>query len=1225
MQIKNIDFSRAAIINSWKNDPFYGEEAVVLGLDIGIEGIGIAVRKGKELVYCKSLLVELPKSKPLAGRRILRGGRRARKNRRLRMRRLKNLFEEHGLPWVDDEVMSRSDPFPMRYRAAYKGGLASKEALSICIRSLVAHRGYDFYALSIDEGSYPWGTEPQLDDACKWLSSTFLDDGGAEKLRSYTDELFSKDTPLNDNQIEKWEQAIAEQLKWSRERSMEKILEEYYTKKKRDRTAHRRGRGFNFPRAQVEDHLKAIIEKHAALIREPIEFKRKLFLPCTTKEQKAASIFHYNRKTPDECKKHFLKKVGKCPFSLQWGLEKKQCALRSDPDVRKWNLIDFLSNRRFILLEGKQQVSRTLPESCVKTLIDYLVAHTTSKTKPSWDKAKKALEAVLKAENLKIAPQEKVKIISPWDKLKERIAPGRSSKQSSPEYLRDFLSHQNFPLEENGQITEKNLSENCVKTLIEYLAAHPIPDTKPSWREAKKALEAALKTEGLKIAPRQGPKKKSSVWDQLKDLIAPSRSLNNRGKLSSEAARQLFNDATLEGTSFDPKKISDRKKEIGYYEILANTLMDYGVYTQVQTLLGVLRKPKEGKTISSPFGVKGFLHQLFEKELADKLGGKLVPDYCIIECIKDPPRNEEEKKKRAEAGSDSRAFAENLAKMYGLSQVPGRSVLTRLKLYRQQGGVAKDGLIKTQAVCPFTGRLLGPNPLSADLELAHLFPDSRGGLAIEDNLVLTHRKTNGDMHNLTPREAARLGLDNWLSWEEIEKLRRGFKWSDKKRELFSFVPTKKQPVPDFENLTRTAQLARQLRRMVCLWMELMEDSVEVRKRIGNPSGLHTAAARRGWKVGKKDRSDKSHHRVDAAILSFIPPAAGLNNVLCGGIFENLPSEVVIGGNKTKVYRIEAVAELKPDLSALEEETRQECPVISLRSRSKSKSLGDSTFWRVDSEGNLWQREPLLPAMKKDDLEKLTVEKLREILLGRKIPESEIPSDEKLEKWMQNLEKPLLLKGRKRPIRFIEKKSGKGTFKSPVGWSGIIHPDGTVAQLRKLDETNERLELWLGWNGRRWEYYKRIIPSKEAMRGLKRLGLPWRGREGLLPHMIKFLDAKGVADFREYYCEKLPPFAHKVGEFKKGDTFLLSPEEGEKAKEGVDTTMFASEESILPQSKWYQVSAINSRKSIELKPIFQEGKTYERVAGLVLAGLLRLGSAEEEARKLNLRAPSVGGP
>jgi len=854
----------------------------------------------------------------------------------------------------------------------------------------------------------------------------------------------------------------------------------------------------------------------------------KLFLPCTTPDQKAASIFHYNRKTPKECEKHFEKKIGKCPFALHWGFEKNQCALRSDPDVRKWNLLDFLSNRRFILLEGKQQVSRTLPENCVKTLIDYLVAHTTSKTKPSWDKA-------------------------------------------------------------------------------------------------KKALEAALKTEGLKIAPRQGPKKKSSVWDQLKDLIAPSRSLNNRGKLSSEAARQLFNDATLEGTSFDPKKISDRKKEIGYYEILANTLMDYGVYTQVQTLLGVLRKPKEGKTISSPFGVKGFLHQLFEKELADKLGGKLVPDYCIIECIKDPPRNEEEKKKRAEAGSDSRAFAEHLAKMYGLSQVPGRSVLTRLKLYRQQGGVAKDGLIKTQAVCPFTGRLLGPNPLSADLELAHLFPDSRGGLAIEDNLVLTHRKTNGDMHNLTPREAARLGLDNWLSWEEIEKLRRGFKWSDKKRELFSFVPTKKQPVPDFENLTRTAQLARQLRRMVCLWMELMEDSVEVRKRIGNPSGLHTAAARRGWKVGKKDRSDKSHHRVDAAILSFIPPAAGLNNVLCGGIFENLPSEVVIGGNKTKVYRIEAVAELKPDLSALEEETRQECPVISLRSRSKSKSLGDSTFWRVDSEGNLWQREPLLPAMKKDDLEKLTVEKLREILLGRKIPESEIPSDEKLEKWMQNLEKPLLLKGRKRPIRFIEKKSGKGTFKSPVGWSGIIHPDGTVAQLRKLDETNERLELWLGWNGRRWEYYKRIIPSKEAMRGLKRLGLPWRGREGLLPHMIKFLDAKGVADFREYYCEKLPPFAHKVGEFKKGDTFLLSPEEGEKAKEGVDTTMFASEESILPQSKWYQVSAINSRKSIELKPIFQEGKTYERVAGLVLAGLLRLGSAEEEARKLNLRAPSVGGP
>ncbi|MCK9316351.1 MAG: hypothetical protein M0Q48_09450 [Verrucomicrobia bacterium] len=1221
MQIKNIDFSRAAIINSWKNDPFYGEEAVVLGLDIGIEGIGIAVRKGKELVYCKSLMVSLPGPKPLAGRRTNRGARRARKNRRLRMRRLKILFEEHGLPWVNDDVMSRSDPFPMRYRAAYKGGLASKEALSICIRSLVAHRGYDFYALSSGEGGYPWGEEPTLKDACKWLSSSFVDDEAAEELYSYTEELMGSKGPLNDDERKVWEKAIDDQKIWSEKNSMEKMLKEYASNK----SDHRRGRGINFPRSQVEAHLRDIIQRHASLVSSTDEFMAKLFLPCTTPDQKAASIFHYNRKTPDECREHFEKKIGKCPFALHWGLEENQCALRSTPDVRKWNLLDFLSNRRFILLEGKQQVSRTLPENCVKTLIDYLVAHTTSKTKPSWDKAKKALETVLKAENLKIAPQEKVKKISPWDKLKERIAPGRSSKQSSPEDLRDFLSHQNFPLEENGQITEKNLSENCVKTLIEYLAAHPIPDATPSWKEAKEALKKVLKAEKLKIASK-GKTQKNNVWDQLKDLIAPSRSLKNRAKLSSEAARQLFNDATRDGTSFDPKKISARKKEIGYYEVMANTLMDYGVYTQVQTLLGVLRKPKEGKAISSPFGVKGFLHQLFEKELKDKLGGKSVPDYCIIECIKDPPRNEEEKKKRADASSDSRAFVESLAKMYGFPEVPGRSVLTRLKLYRQQGGMAKDGIVTQEAICPFTGRSLGPKPLAADLQLAHLFPDSRGGLAIEDNLVLTRSKTNSDMDNLTPREAAdRNSSLGWLSWEKMLAQSKAFKWSDKKRELFSFVPTKELPVPDFENLTRTAQLARQLRRMVCVWMGLTEDSGEIRKRIGNPSGLHTSAARKGWKVGKKDRNDVTHHRVDAAILSFIPPGAGVNDIHCGGIFENKKEVRQIGGKCIDVYVIRAVEGLKPDLSSLDGEVQRECPVVSLRSRSKSKPLGDGTFWSVDPEGNVWQRVSLLPS-KQDDLKKFTVENLKEKLFAGGISENRIPSDNTLEAWLENPQKALHLKNGK-PVRFFKKKSGKGTFKSPLGWSGIIHPDGRVAQLRKLKEANDRLELWLGWNskGKRWDYYKRIIPTNDAMRGLRRLGIPWRSRKNLPKYMVDLLNAENAVNLRQSHCGKLPPFAHKVGEFKKGDVFLIPPKKGEKAKEGVDTTHFTSEESILPQSKWCKVSAIKTEGCIELKPLLSKEEPKPRKNRFELAAFLGLGLPEELARKLKLRSPSVEKP
>lgn len=1128
MQVSNINFSRAAIINSWKNDHFYDEKTVVLGLDIGIEGIGIAVRKGKDLLYCKSLIVNYPESKPLADRRARRGARRTRKNRKVRMRRLKILFEEHGLPWVGDEVMSRSDPFSLRYRAIKPNGngLASKEALSICIRSLVAHRGYDFYALSSGEGGYPWGEEPTFKDAIKWLSSSYVDDEAAKALNSYTVELMGKEGPLNDTEIEKWEEAIENQKNWSQKNSMEKILKEYSSNKSNDR----RGRGVNFPRSQVKAHLRAIIERHASLISNKDKFMKKLFLSCDTPEQKAASIFHYNRKTPDECKDHFEKKIGKCPFALRWGLEENQCALRSDPDVRRWNLLDFLSNRRFILSEGKQQICQTLPESCVKILIEYLVNH--------------------------------------------------SAK-----------------------------------------------GTKPSWKEVKKELEAVLKTEKLKIAPK-GKKQKNNVWDQLKDLIAPSRSLKSRAKLSSEAARQLFNEATSDGTSFDPVKISARKKETGYYEVMANTLMDYGVYTQVQTLLGVLRKPREGTTNPPSFGVKGFLHQLFEKELKDKLGGKVVPDYCVIECIKDPPRNENEKKKRADASNDSRAFVESLAKMYGFPEVPGRNVLTRLKLYRQQGGVAKDGIVTQEAICPFTGRSLGPEPLASDLQLAHLFPDSRGGLAIEDNLVLTHSKTNSDMNNRTPSEAVANSLSGWLSWEKMLAQSSSFKWSDKKRELFSFVPTEEQPVPDFENLTRTAQLARQLRRMVCVWMGLGEDPDEVRKRIGNPSGIHTFAARRGWDIGPKDRSDLRHHRVDAAILSFIPPGAGVNSIHYGGIFEEKEVKKKIGEKWIDEYVIQAVPELKPDLSSLERDSETECPVVSPRSRSKTKPLGDGTFWSVDPEGNVWQRSPLLPS-KQDDLKKFTVENLKKRLEAEGIPKNQIPDDNKLEEWLENPHKALHLKDGKKdgkPVRFFKKKSGKGTFKSPLGWTGIIHPDGRVAQLRKLKEANDRLELWLGWNskGKRWEYYSRIIPTNEAMRGLRRLGIPWRGRKNLPEYMVKLLDAEN-ANLRQSHCGKLPPFAHKVGEFKKGDVFLIQPKKGEKAEEGVDTTLFTSEESILPQSKWCEVSAIRSDRRIELKPLLNKEKAFPIGDKSDLAALLRLPSLEEQALKLKLRPPSVDEP
>ena len=184
---------KQAALQHWNSHNFFAPDTVVLGLDIGIEGIGITIRKGQNWVYSKTLLVDLPESKALAERRAFRASRHARKNRKTRMRRLQELFKKHDLPWVDDDIMSRSDPFKLRYRAIH-GKLASKEALSSCIRSCVLRRGYDYFAMVDDDSSQgheigtiemPWGEGMNYTDAKKWIESAYVDEA-LEKMLMIT-------------------------------------------------------------------------------------------------------------------------------------------------------------------------------------------------------------------------------------------------------------------------------------------------------------------------------------------------------------------------------------------------------------------------------------------------------------------------------------------------------------------------------------------------------------------------------------------------------------------------------------------------------------------------------------------------------------------------------------------------------------------------------------------------------------------------------------------------------------------------------------------------------------------------------------------------------------------------------------------------------------------------------------------------------------------------------
>lgn len=1100
-----------ALKNQWNNHHFFAPDSVVLGLDIGIEGIGIAVRRGTEWLFAKTLLVDLPEARALEERRAFRASRHARKNRRTRMRRLRELMIAHGLPWVDDDVMSRSDPFKLRYRAI-TGTLASREALSICIRSCVLRRGYDYFAMTDETsgGEMPWGESSSLADAKKWLASAYVDDVQKEELMKLIPLLTHNNKELDEARIAEWTQLVEVRRSLADALGIDATLRDYVSKKLNERKA----RGRNFPRAHVEAHLRDILQRHEHLIERPQEFVTALFRPCDTKVDKAHAIFHYNRKTPLEAKRHFAGKVKNCCYCEWLGLPREKCGFSGDKDIRRWKLVDFLSCRTFELEQKKIPLGRrTLPAEAVKVLMAAI---------------------------------------------------------------------------------EKDCN---------------------TWSEAKKMLTDKLKEQSLILSSR--PWNKAQL-EQLKDIVVPSAILKRgRASMSVSAARTMVAAATADGVDFEPKHMEQWKKDVKLYDFRDQIFISDGIYPQVQTLMGTLKK-KRGKQQNDNddenFATMGYLQRLFTRTLKDKLGGKIVPDYCVVECVKKPAKNSDDVKKLEKKLKENRVRKEKLAADFGRENNAGHADFLRMRLFTEQGGSPT-----TPATCPFTGQKLNPEELfTGKFQLAHLWPDSRGGLYTADNLVLTTADVNKAMYNMTPREAAKAALPGWLTWENMLELQQDFDWGKEKRAYFAA-----EEFPEFDNMTRTAQLARELRRLLAIWMGIQGDVEAMRVRLGNPHGLYTAAARRCFmpQEYRKDRSDNTHHRIDAALMTCLPPS-GMNDVLYKGIFHTVVNEK---GNR----ELMCLSGLNvPDFQSLLHDG-EECPVVKINSRSKTKSLGDSTFWGVDKSSFIThQRTPLNPANIKKPKE------LVDILVNMRIPKKDIPSEKVIEKWLvdaqaaikgQEVEhKPLKLNNGV-PIRNIWKFGGKGNLdNSPLGWNGIIAPDGTFDQLRSLASSNDRLELWLGWNAKkkRWEYYKKLIPTAAALAGLKRMGLPWRGTKGAPEYLLKLLAEKKARDLHSLICGVLPPHSVKVATFRKGDVFRLVYEADPKYLEKLQKEGKPVEHLRCPVETWGAVSAVKSVKTIEIKSLVLKGRKVNTFSAAdKLAELVHLPlSAGELATALKMNIP-----
>ena len=1201
---------------AWLSHEFY-TSAVVLGIDIGIEGIGVYLRKGPEELWARSIQMELPEAEPLKNRRQMRAARHCRNNRKLRTRRLRALMEKHGLPWPDDKQMGndgRSDPFILRHRALNQG-LGSPIALSICIRHAVTHRGYD-YSLGGEstEGDYPWGESNSMDEARKWMASATLDDETAMQLREIGPELEWKGMHSGSEEdrerkqaevLAAWEDLISSRLEYSRDHNIARVLADH-AKSDKHTNLRARARTWNFPRSAVQEHIRQIVmhERHAAYLPDREGFLAALFLKPKTKEEKDRAIFHYNRKTRAEMEQHWKKKTRACPYVEPLGIKSTtkddKCAPLSDWSVRRWLILEFIATRR-LMIE---------------------------------------------------APAAKPKGAA----LIKKRGSGLPHRPSA-----DAIA----------AILARAQADHAVRT-GEAKTGNPL--TRAEVREL--LLDDARRVTGIEKAKLSSATKETdpnySYFSQLWDLVCPSAAgMRGTSSLCSSSAEALFAIATglRDGgvtPDYDPTSIHRRLTECEYYLWKRRPRFEYGCFPQVEKLTGpypaLCKSYQAAKAASTPgsriqgLHCGGLLGRIFNECRESLPAGCTSPDYCVIEVVGDPPRNSEQKKEILKEQAKRRADREAAFAEASKADSGVASRRRRIALHRQQGGI-----------CPFTGQELG-DPLGDGLEIEHLFPQSRGGLSVDDNLVLTTRKVNATKGNRVPSAFAK---DSGVSWDEMLEFTRAMKWSAKKREIFAWDTARnsgesEQPAfPDFGNTTRVSQLARQLKAAVQMWMGVFDDADESTRRIGTPTGWHTAQARRTWlpplnNGTSKVRDDNVHHLVDAAVLSHIPPGVGLNSVACGGIFysemEQFTLLVPSTGNTRGVWR--PVTRALPGLLAHERiaHWRPEnldyltCPILKLSSPNKWRSLGDSTFWRQvhPNRPTVAQRTPLKPEDYQDadallaDLRRMTPsDPDAAALWERNLPSVSAVSDwlrkataatKKEAKDIQQANVPLLLRDGT-PIRTVWKFDSKGSMKTGLGWTGEPGEDQRIHHLRSLTDKYDRIELWLGYNQKKkeWQYQTRRVPAVSALKHLKRMGLKWWRDKSVKAPM--FLQPKPDAppeqwkSLREIICSPLLPFSVKVGSIARGDTFRLA----------LDATGTITQNGQPVWAGWYGVTAIKGSGAAELKSIqFKDQSAtplghlkrkvlvHEPSSPSVLAFIAGIPSASEQAAILALHPPKIKG-
>jgi hypothetical protein len=1051
-------------VNDWKKHPFY-TQSIVLGLDIGIRGIGVWLRKGAEPLFAQTFLVNIPDAAPLADRRQKRALRRSRRSMKIREKKLREWIVRFGLLSKDqvDQMWRNTSAFQsaldLRHRVVNEGKtLGSPQALVSVLRQVIKNRGYDYHMT--DEGQFPWGETTDPKEIIKWAKWSWVEKKNVDGWKQQILELAGGEEGKSYEEIC---QALDEAVDRSKKDTLEKRLTEHMREKKQNLRAPFRGLHNNFPREAIKSHIRQIISKHQSMFRNPGEYNQAVLELLGEKDNicyehpKTGSIIDFHRKSIEQVKELWERKTNDCPYIGRLksaGLtqtEKTKCSGNDDQDVQQWKLLVFLAERTFV---DSNNVRRNIPESLLKHLLQ----------------------------------------------MQKATIDARKTKQPTPKILLD-------------SIFAEHLNSEAPKT--------------------------TTKGKIKRVTLRKKDELNKDYLDQLKELLKPKAALlKKRSGMCAESARIMFTMGTDNGKTFEPDQIRENLAD-SFYQWRRNIESQAPGYPQVEFLLGSRKHYDDG---GQPRDLKGrqdgqpqhhgILRRLFHNQLKDahgrvvniqkQLAGKQVPDYVVVEVIGQIPRNSEERRSIQNDQKSRRDAKEEITKEFGekLSSPQIRKVL----LFNQQ--LNDDG----HGVCPVTGSDLGKNPLSTDLEIAHIFPQDSGGIGEMDNLFITKREINGAMGERTPRNVAgsTSGRIKFLPFDQMLQTASRFRWGKAKRTFFAHEGSQ---VPDFQNLTRQSQLARQLRREVVRWLGIERNhngakdadkkiAGEIWERVGSPSGYLTSICRDSWRDAlpdfmkdKKERGNLRHHLYDAAVVSFIPPGSGLNSVNCGGIFR-------FATDKNGNLQGQAIPGLLPDLNDFELKHRKVCLVNKPRQRKSKSKRTEETIYNVPDADPL--KEGKIRARVKVDSEKLNASDFSES--QTKISPSQLPL-KVIVKWLNEKgTRPLHLSDGTE-VKHIMQTGNQQALSSLVAHR---NHEKKIIGCKIFTEKFQTCEIWKG--------------IKKTKDGKPLLGL--KGKPIPIYRSVLIPPARNLRSFERMFGkkwapeEKLDSDFKKIGQIQKGDVFRI---------------------------------------------------------------------------------------